>query len=187
MTIRLAVLASGRGSNLQSILDAIAARALDAELVGVFSDKPDAPALQRVPEPLRWARKARAYPERAAFDAEFTMRSRRCGPTGWSAPVTYGSSATPSSSASAAGCSTSIHRCCPGTGACTHARALRAGDGEHGASVHFVIPELDAGAVIAQAPLPVLAATARNRSPRGCCRSNIPCCWRSLQMAAAAA
>jgi phosphoribosylglycinamide formyltransferase-1 len=38
----------------------------------------------------------------------------------------------------------------------THARALKAGDGEHGASVHFVVPELDAGAVIAQAVVPVL-------------------------------
>ena len=36
------------------------------------------------------------------------------------------------------------------------ARALAAGDAEHGASVHFVVPELDAGAVIAQARVPVL-------------------------------
>ena len=39
----------------------------------------------------------------------------------------------------------------------THARALAAGDAEHGASVHFVTPELDAGAVIAQVRLPVRA------------------------------
>ena len=39
----------------------------------------------------------------------------------------------------------------------THQRALEAGDGKHGASVHFVVPELDAGAVIAQAPVPVHA------------------------------
>ena len=38
----------------------------------------------------------------------------------------------------------------------THARALEAGDREHGASVHWVVPELDAGAVIAQAIIPVL-------------------------------
>jgi phosphoribosylglycinamide formyltransferase-1 len=38
----------------------------------------------------------------------------------------------------------------------THARALEAGEREHGASVHFVTPELDAGAVIAQATVPVL-------------------------------
>ncbi|WP_423305241.1 phosphoribosylglycinamide formyltransferase, partial [Ligilactobacillus salivarius] len=39
----------------------------------------------------------------------------------------------------------------------THARALEAGDREHGASVHFVIPELDAGTVVAQVRVPVLA------------------------------
>ncbi|RZA22841.1 MAG: phosphoribosylglycinamide formyltransferase, partial [Proteobacteria bacterium] len=38
----------------------------------------------------------------------------------------------------------------------THQRALEAGDFEHGASVHFVVPELDAGAVVAQAGLDVV-------------------------------
>src|SRR5688500_11025530 len=38
----------------------------------------------------------------------------------------------------------------------THTRALEAGDERHGGSVHFVIPELDAGSVIAQASTPVL-------------------------------
>lgn len=38
----------------------------------------------------------------------------------------------------------------------THARALAAGDTEHGASVHLVIPELDAGTVLAQAVVPIL-------------------------------
>ncbi|MDR2180026.1 MAG: phosphoribosylglycinamide formyltransferase [Synergistaceae bacterium] len=46
--MRLGVLVSGRGSNLQAILDAIAAGALEAEVSAVVSDKPDAPALQRV-------------------------------------------------------------------------------------------------------------------------------------------
>jgi len=38
----------------------------------------------------------------------------------------------------------------------THARALAAGDTEHGASVHFVTAELDGGPLIAQAVVPVL-------------------------------
>ena len=67
---RLAVLASGRGSNLQALLDAITDGELDADVVGVFSDRPAAPALDRVAPALRWSRQARAYPERAAFDAE---------------------------------------------------------------------------------------------------------------------
>lgn len=41
------VLASGTGSNLQAILDAIAERRLDAEVVAVVSDRSDALALQR--------------------------------------------------------------------------------------------------------------------------------------------
>jgi phosphoribosylglycinamide formyltransferase-1 len=39
----------------------------------------------------------------------------------------------------------------------THARALAAGAKEHGATVHFVVPEMDSGPVIAQAEVPVLA------------------------------
>lgn len=38
----------------------------------------------------------------------------------------------------------------------THARALAAGDTEHGASVHFVTAELDGGPLVAQAVVPVL-------------------------------
>ncbi len=70
MALRLAVLASGRGSNLQAILDAIAAGTLDAEVVGVFSDKPAAPALARVPASVRWSRQAKDYADRARFDTE---------------------------------------------------------------------------------------------------------------------
>ncbi|HHY36194.1 MAG TPA: phosphoribosylglycinamide formyltransferase [Firmicutes bacterium] len=45
--LRLAVLASGRGSNLQAIIDAIAAGELAAEIAVVISDKEDARALER--------------------------------------------------------------------------------------------------------------------------------------------
>ena len=40
------------------------------------------------------------------------------------------------------------------TGLHTHRRALAAGDREHGASVHFVTPELDGGPVVLQASVP---------------------------------
>lgn len=43
------------------------------------------------------------------------------------------------------------------TGLHTHRRALEAGDTEHGASVHFVTPELDGGPLILQARVPVNA------------------------------
>jgi phosphoribosylglycinamide formyltransferase 1 len=45
--LRLAVLASGAGSNLQALIDACADDELPARIVGVFSDKPAAPALAR--------------------------------------------------------------------------------------------------------------------------------------------
>jgi phosphoribosylglycinamide formyltransferase-1 len=38
----------------------------------------------------------------------------------------------------------------------THARALAAGAKEHGATVHFVVPEIDSGPIIAQSAVPVL-------------------------------
>jgi phosphoribosylglycinamide formyltransferase-1 len=47
MATRLAVLASGTGSNLQAILDACAGRTLPARVVAVVSDRPDATALDR--------------------------------------------------------------------------------------------------------------------------------------------
>jgi phosphoribosylglycinamide formyltransferase 1 len=66
----LGVLASGRGSNLQAILDAVNAGLCRARVAVVVSDRKDAPALER-------ARRAgiravhvdpRAYPDRTAFD-----------------------------------------------------------------------------------------------------------------------
>lgn len=45
--LRLAVLASGRGSNLQAIIDAIEAKRLDATIVAVISNKREAAALER--------------------------------------------------------------------------------------------------------------------------------------------
>ena len=38
----------------------------------------------------------------------------------------------------------------------THARAIEAGAKEHGATVHFVVPEMDAGPIVAQGAVPVL-------------------------------
>jgi len=45
--LRVAVLASGRGSNLQAIIDAIEAGTVQAKIVAVISNKKDAPALER--------------------------------------------------------------------------------------------------------------------------------------------
>jgi phosphoribosylglycinamide formyltransferase-1 len=155
--VRIAVLASGRGSNLQAILDAIDAGDLAAEIVGVFSDRPDARALQRVPRPLRWSRDAKAL-GREAFDAELTAAVAAARPD-WVVCAGYMRILDDGFVERFRGRLLNIH---PSLlpkyrGLRTHARALEAGEREHGASVHFVIPELDAGAVVAQAPVPVLA------------------------------
>jgi phosphoribosylglycinamide formyltransferase-1 len=153
---RIAVLASGRGSNLQAILDAIAGGGLDAEVVGVFSDKPDCEALLRVDEARRWSRDAGSYAERADFDADLADAVAAAKPD-WIVCAGYMRILGEGFVARFAGRLLNIH---PSLlpkyrGLRTHARAIKAGDAEHGASVHFVSPELDAGAVVAQAIVPV--------------------------------
>ncbi|MCL6713900.1 phosphoribosylglycinamide formyltransferase [Pseudomonas sp. R2.Fl] len=154
---RIAILVSGRGSNLQALLDAIAAGRLNAEIVGVFSDKPKAAALERVPEPLRWSADARRFPDRAGFDATLADAVEAVAPD-WVICAGYMRILGDAFIARFRGRLLNIH---PSLlpkyrGLHTHARALEAGDREHGASVHWVVPELDAGAVIAQAVIPVL-------------------------------
>ena len=153
---RLAVLVSGRGSNLQAVLDAIADGRLAMDLAGVFSDRPAAPALQRVAPALRWSRPARTYPDRAGFDRELADAVAATTPD-WVLCAGYMRILGSAFVSRFEGRLLNVH---PSLlprhkGLHTHARALEAGDAEHGASVHFVVPELDAGAVVAQATIPV--------------------------------
>jgi phosphoribosylglycinamide formyltransferase-1 len=155
---RIAILVSGRGSNLQAVLDAITAGTLAARIVGVFSDRPDAPALQRVPETLRWSRDAKAYPSREAFEVDLADAIAATQPD-WVLCAGYMRILGDAFIERFRGRLLNIH---PSLlpkyrGLRTHARALQDGAHEHGASVHFVTPELDAGAVIAQAMVPVAA------------------------------
>lgn len=157
MTLRIAVLASGRGSNLQAILQAIGAGTLDAEVVGVFSDKPAAPALRQVPASRRWSARPSAFPDRAAYEAALSDAVAAVNPD-WVVCAGYMRILGDAFIARFRGRLLNIH---PSLlpryrGLHTHARAIEAGDAEHGASVHFVIPELDAGAVVAQVRVPVM-------------------------------
>lgn len=157
MSLRLAVLASGRGSNLQAILDAIAAGQLAAEVAGVFSDREQAPALQKVDASRRWSASPRAFADRAAFDSALGDAIAAVQPD-WVICAGYMRILGEPLVRRFTGRMLNIH---PSLlpkyrGLHTHARALEAGDAEHGASVHLVVPELDAGPVIAQAHVPVL-------------------------------
>lgn len=157
MSTRIAVLASGRGSNLQAVLDAIDAGRLDARVVGVFSDRPDAAALQRVPPALRWSSQPRQHADRAAFEQALGDAVAATAPD-WILCAGYMRILGAEFVTRFGGRLINIH---PSLlprhkGLHTHQQALDAGDAEHGASVHLVVPALDAGAVLAQARVPVL-------------------------------
>lgn len=158
---RLAVLASGRGTNLQAILDAIGAGTLDAQVVGVFSDRPDAAALARVPVPLRWSGEPAGHASREAFDLALAEAVATVLPD-WVVCAGYLRILSDAFVDRFRGRLLNIHPSLlpKHRGLRTHARALEAGDAEHGASVHFVVPELDAGAVVAQAIVPVVPGEA---------------------------
>ncbi len=158
--LRLAVLASGRGSNLGALLAAIKDGRLNSQVVGVFSDRASAPALEMARQNgiPALSLDPTAYSRRSDFDEALFNEVAAVQPD---LIVCAGYMRLISERAVRRflGKMINIHPSLlpkyPGLH--THARALAAGDAESGASVHLVIPELDAGAVLAQAPVPVLA------------------------------
>ena len=158
--LRLAVLASGRGSNLAAILAACNDGRLRAEVAGVFSDRSKSGAIAiaeaaGVPamtiSPKGFAE--RSDYDRALFDAVDAVRPGLIVCAGFMRVLSAGAVAPRTQRL------INIH---PSllpryTGLHTHQRALDAGDSEHGASVHFVIPALDAGPVIAQTRIAIVA------------------------------
>lgn len=158
--LRIAVLASGRGSNLQALINARDAARLPIELVGVFSDRADAPALERARAASipAFALAPREFASRREFDAAFFARVDAVQP-GLIVCAGYMRLISAAAVRRRPGRMINIHPSLlprhPGLD--THARALAAGDAEHGASVHFVTPALDAGPVLAQVRVPVHA------------------------------
>jgi phosphoribosylglycinamide formyltransferase-1 len=156
--LRVAVLASGRGSHFASLADAASCGELPIALVGVFCDRPQAPVLQRAAErgvPARvFAPKDfadRPAQERALFAAVDAVAPDLIVCAGYMRIL--GADAVTPRSARMVNIHPSLlprHQ-----GLHTHRRALEANDAEHGASVHFVTAELDGGPVLAQARLAV--------------------------------
>ncbi len=156
--LRIAVLASGRGSNFAALLAARARGELPVEFVLVGSDKADAGALALacaagVPT---LALSPRDYPDRAAFDHALFERVSQSGAellvlAGFMR-IIDGTALAPW-----VGRMINIHPSLLPSyrGLHTHRRALAAGDAEHGASVHYVTAELDGGPVIAQARIAI--------------------------------
>ena len=161
--LRIAVFASGRGSNLHALIDAERDGRLPIEVVLVASDKAHAAALRRA-EAVGIATLAldpKGYVDRAGFDVDLFARVGACDPD-LIVLAGFMRILSPGVLAPWAGRIINIH---PSLlpkyrGLHTHRRALDAGDVVHGASVHFVTAELDGGPTIAQAEIPVLAGDA---------------------------
>lgn len=149
----LVVLISGTGRNLQAIIDAIAGGLVNARIAAVISDRADAYGLQRADEAgiatevlLR-----KDFASRADHDRALAERIASHAPD---LVILAGFMRVLSADCVARfhGRMVNIH---PSLlpryrGLHTHARALEAGEREHGASIHFVTEELDGGPVILQ-------------------------------------
>ncbi|SRR6056297_465316 len=154
---RLVLLLSGRGSNALNILDAIDAGRIPMNFVAAIADRP-AEGLDRLAErgidTVQIPR--RAFPDRATFEQALDEALTAFAPdlvalAGFMRVLSDGFVARH------AGTMVNIHpSLLPAyRGLDTHARALADDVTEHGASVHWVTPELDGGPVIAQARVPV--------------------------------
>lgn len=156
MTARIAVLASGRGSNLEALVEARAR--LNVEIALVASDRADARALAvaRAAGIEAIALDPKSFADRAAFDHALFAEVGRVQPH---LIVCAGYMRVISADVVGAwlGRMINIHpSLLPAyPGLRTHARALADGAAEHGASVHFVTADLDAGPVIAQVRVPI--------------------------------
>lgn len=156
---RIAILISGRGSNMVSLIEAAQAPDYPAEIVLVASNRPDAAGLARAAEAglATAAVDHRAFSDRAAFERALDAELRRHG-ADLLVLAGFMRVLTPWFVEAWAGRMLNIH---PSLlplfrGTHTHEQALTAGVRVHGCTVHFVVPELDAGPIVAQAVVPVL-------------------------------
>ncbi|UYW28498.1 phosphoribosylglycinamide formyltransferase [Methylorubrum extorquens] len=156
---RVAILISGRGSNMVSLIEAARAPDYPAEIVLVLSNRPDAAGLDRARAagiPAR-AIDHKAFPDRARFDAALQAELDEAG-IELIVLAGFMRILTDAFVEAWGGRMINIH---PSLlplfkGTHTHERALEAGVRLHGCTVHYVVPELDAGPIVAQAAVPVL-------------------------------
>jgi len=156
--VRLAVLLSGRGSNFAAIHQAIVDGQLDAEIVCVISNQPDAPGLTRARELGRSAHSInhRDFPNRAAHEEEVLRVLAEAEPD-FICLAGYMRLLTPVFIAAWPHRILNIHPSLlpafPGVDA--QAQALAYGVKVSGCTVHFIDENLDAGPIIVQRTVPV--------------------------------
>jgi phosphoribosylglycinamide formyltransferase 1 len=157
---KVAVLISGRGSNMAALIEAARAPDYPADISLVLSNRPDAQGLARAIEagvPTVVVDHRPFGKDREAFervvDAELTQRAIELVCLAGFMRIF-----TPDFMAKWQGRMLNIHPSLlpdfPGLK--PHAQALTAGVKEHGCTVHFATTDLDAGPAIAQAKVPVL-------------------------------
>lgn len=156
---RIVILISGRGSNMEAIVEACAAQAWPARIAAVISNRADAAGLdyaaaRRIATAVV---EHRTYPDREGFDAALAQAIDAHAPdvvvlAGFMRILTAGFVQR------YAGRLLNIHpSLLPAfTGLHTHRRAIEAGCKLAGATVHYVTAELDHGPIVAQAAVPVL-------------------------------
>ena len=157
--VRVAILVSGRGSNMAALIEAARADDYPARIVLVLSNEPGAGGLEIArASGVETATVAhRVHADRDAFERALDARLRQA-----EAEIVclagFMRVLTPPFVERWLGRLVNIHpSLLPAyRGLRTHARALEDGVRVHGCTAHFVVPELDAGPVIAQGTVPVL-------------------------------
>ncbi len=154
----IVVLVSGGGTNLQAMIDAVASGELPVTIQAVISNVEGAYALERAASAGIEQRviNHREFPTREAFDAELASTLQQLSPdlivlAGFMRILSdsfFQQINTPMINIHP-----SLLPAYPGLN--THARAIADRASHHGASVHFVTPELDAGPVIVRGAVPV--------------------------------
>ncbi|MDR6951906.1 phosphoribosylglycinamide formyltransferase-1 [Ancylobacter sp. 3268] len=164
-TPRIAVLISGRGSNMMSLIEAAAVPGFPGEIACVISNRPEAHGLVRAQAcniPARAVdhtafRDAAGKADRAGFDAalDAALEEERIDLVCLAGFMRL---LTPAFTRKWAGRMINIHPALLPSfkGLHTHERALAEGVKIHGCTVHFVTPEMDVGPIIMQAAVPVL-------------------------------
>jgi len=152
------VLLSGRGSNFLALWRAQQAGRLPGRILGVISDRPEAAGLELARQAGVDARcvDRRCHADRAGFEQSLTTTIADFDAR-WLVLAGFMRVLSAEFVQSHQGRMINIH---PSLlprhrGLHTHQRVLEAGEREHGASVHFVTPELDGGPVLSQVRMSV--------------------------------
>jgi phosphoribosylglycinamide formyltransferase-1 len=156
---RVAILISGRGSNMAALIEAAKDQAYPAQIALVVSNEPSAEGLARA----KAAGTATVVVDHRPFgkDREAFERALQAAIAEHNIDIVclagFMRVLTPWFVEQWQGRLLNIHPALlpKFKGLNTHARALAAGAGEHGATVHFVVPEMDSGPIVAQAAVPV--------------------------------